>query len=167
MENRNMSNVTKIIICIMILQMKSASSFIQHMRTISQPFSYKKTDALPYEMTKISQSFQLYSTNNEDINNDINKDQNEKVAPVKRKMSWPFEMYDAPEQLDGSLACDLGFDPLGIVKNQKQLFFLREAEIKHARIAMLAAIGWPASELYHYTIAEFFGGIYNDKLVCE
>jgi hypothetical protein len=154
-----MSHVIKVITCIMILQMKSASSFIQNIRITSQPFAYKKADALPYEMTKMSQNFQLYSTNNEDINNDINEDQNEVVAPVKRKMSWPFEMYDAPEQLDGSLACDLGFDPLGIVKNQKQLFFLREAEIKHARIAMLAAIGWPASELYHYTIAEFFGGM--------
>ena len=34
---------------------------------------------------------------------------------------------------------------------------LREAEIKHARIAMLAAVGWPASELCHYTFAKMFG----------
>jgi Chlorophyll A-B binding protein len=51
----------------------------------------------------------------------------------------------------------LGFDPLGIVKTKKQLFALREAEIKHARIAMLAAIGWPSSELCHYTLAKMFG----------
>ena len=50
-----------------------------------------------------------------------------------------------------------GFDPLGIVKSKEQLFLLREAEIKHARIAMLAAIGWPVSELCHYTIAKIFG----------
>jgi hypothetical protein len=36
-------------------------------------------------------------------------------------------------------------------------FDLREAEIKHGRIAMLAAVGWPSSELYHYTLAEATG----------
>ena len=50
-----------------------------------------------------------------------------------------------------------GFDPWRVVKNRKQLFMLREAEIKHARIAMLAAVGWPASELCHYTFAKMFG----------
>lgn len=52
---------------------------------------------------------------------------------------------------------DLGFDPLGIAKTQKELFAIRESEIKHGRIALLAALGWPLSELYHYTIAEIFG----------
>mmetsp|Transcript_25451 Transcript_25451/g.24340 ORF Transcript_25451/g.24340 Transcript_25451/m.24340 type:complete len:289 (-) Transcript_25451:12-878(-) len=147
-----MSQIIKCITYVMIIYMQSASSFTK------QQFAYKKSGILNYEITKKLNDFKLYSTNNEDINDDVNDDNNE-IEKVKRKMSWPFEMYDAPEQLDGSLACDLGFDPLGIVKNQKQLFFLREAEIKHARIAMLAAIGWPASELYHYTIAEFFGGM--------
>jgi Chlorophyll A-B binding protein len=56
-----------------------------------------------------------------------------------------------------SVSLILGFDPLGIVKSKEQLFILREAEIKHARIAMLAAIGWPVSELCHYTLAKIFG----------
>ena len=34
---------------------------------------------------------------------------------------------------------------------------MREAEIKHARLAMLAAVGWPLSELWHKNIAEMFG----------
>ena len=54
-------------------------------------------------------------------------------------------------------ACDCGFDPLGIAKSQTELFALREAEIKHARLAMLAAVGWPASELTHYTVAKLLG----------
>ena len=42
----------------------------------------------------------------------------------------------------GSLAGDAGFDPLNFAQNSKRLFVLREAEMKHARLAMLAAVGW-------------------------
>jgi len=34
---------------------------------------------------------------------------------------------------------------------------MREAEIKHARLAMLAAVGWPFSELFDRQIAAYFG----------
>lgn len=71
-------------------------------------------------------------------------------------MSWPLEQFDAAPMLDGSLAGDAGFDPLGIAKSKEILFSLREGEIKHARIAMLAAVGWPVSELFHYTLASYF-----------
>jgi hypothetical protein len=77
-----------------------------------------------------------------------------------RKMSWPFDQFDAPAVLDGSLAGDAGFDPLGIAKDKESLFFLREGEIKHARIAMLASLGWPVSELYHCTLSSYFGNEY-------
>ena len=77
-----------------------------------------------------------------------------------RKMSWPFSIFNAPAVLDGSLAGDAGFDPLGFAKDRETLFFLREGEIKHARIAMLAALGWPVSELYHYKLSSFFGNEY-------
>ncbi len=72
-------------------------------------------------------------------------------------MSWPFQQFDAAPLLDGSLAGDAGFDPLRIATSQKQLFALREAEVKHSRLAMLAALGWPVSELYHYQLASYFG----------
>ena len=64
-------------------------------------------------------------------------------------------MYD--KQLDGSLAGDVGFDPFGISKSKKTLYWMREAEVKHARLAMLAAAGWPLSELWHKEIAQTFG----------
>lgn len=44
-------------------------------------------------------------------------------------------------------------DPLGFAKSEKDLANYREAEIKHARLAMLAAAGWPMSELYDKKIA--------------
>ena len=38
---------------------------------------------------------------------------------------------------------DWGFDPLGLGElGQAGMFFQREAEIKHCRLAMLAAAGW-------------------------
>jgi hypothetical protein len=48
---------------------------------------------------------------------------------------------------------DRGFDPFNFVKDEKLLSFYRQAEIKHARIAMLAAVGWPAAELFDKKIA--------------
>lgn len=73
-----------------------------------------------------------------------------------------------PDYLDGTYAGDAGFDPLGLVVRNKigpmeawwwdikiggaktpdqRLKFLREAELKHARLAMLAVVGWPLSEM--------------------
>lgn len=51
---------------------------------------------------------------------------------------------------DKSLAGDMNFDPLEISKTPSALAWYREAEIKHARLAMLAAFGWPASEVTNF-----------------
>lgn len=52
---------------------------------------------------------------------------------------------------------DVGFDPIGLSKSTKTLYWMREAETKHGRLAMLAAVGWPISELWHKEIAQAFG----------
>jgi len=78
----------------------------------------------------------------------------EKLLPTKSK-SIPF--MDRPSVLDGSMAGDVGFDPLGFAKSQMDLNTYREAEIKHARLAMLAAAGWPISELFDKKLAGLFG----------
>jgi|EP01082_Thalassiosira_pseudonana_P009161 hypothetical protein len=51
-----------------------------------------------------------------------------------------------PTPLDGSHAGDYGFDPLGFSETF-DLYTMQEAEIRHARLAMLAVVGWPMSEL--------------------
>lgn len=51
---------------------------------------------------------------------------------------------------------DLGFDPLNVSKDKKTLMFMREAELKHCRLAMLAAVGWPVSEAVQPWLAEAF-----------
>lgn len=73
---------------------------------------------------------------------------------VKYSTSVPF--LEQPRVLDGKYAGDVGFDPLLLAKTETDLLVYREAEIKHARLAMLAAAGWPLSELYDVKLASYF-----------
>jgi len=50
-----------------------------------------------------------------------------------------------------------GFDPLGFSRTLEELDNYREAEIKHGRLAMLAALGWPASERLQPYLAKVTG----------
>merc|ERR1740127_300849 len=58
---------------------------------------------------------------------------------------------------DQTLAGDFGFDPLLLADTPKKLAWFREAEIRHARLAMLAAVGWPLSELFDGPLAKTLG----------
>jgi len=55
-------------------------------------------------------------------------------------------MQEAP--VVARLAGDVGFDPLGL-GTEETLIPFREAELKHARLAMLAAVAWPLQEIFH------------------
>lgn len=82
------------------------------------------------------------------------------VAPEEAdlpEMSQALPFMERPPALDGSLAGDVGFDPLGFAKTSEDLMNYREAEIKHGRLAMLAAAGWPLSELFDSKIAGLLG----------
>ena len=73
-----------------------------------------------------------------------------------KSLSLPF--LPRPKILDGSLAGDVGFDPFGFAGADKEsLINMREAEIKHGRLAMLAAVGWPLAELWDKSIASALG----------
>jgi len=80
-----------------------------------------------------------------------------------RMAKW-FPMLLSPTSLDGTYAGDVGFDPLGLSADGR-IVKMREAEIKHARLAMLAAAGWPLSELWHKNFAKALG--LDDILVGE
>lgn len=75
----------------------------------------------------------------------------ERTIPVQNSIALPW--MKRPDVLDGSLPGDAGFDPLGFAKSQDDLLFYRQAEIKHARLAMLAAAGWPVSEVLDQKLA--------------
>jgi len=68
-------------------------------------------------------------------------------------MSQSLPFMERPPALTGALAGDVGFDPIGFAKTNDELMNYREAEVKHARLAMLAAAGWPLSELFDKKIA--------------
>jgi hypothetical protein len=80
------------------------------------------------------------------------------VAPKRLPAKWlPIGGVLAPAVLDGSFPGDVGFDPLGLARSKRGLYWMREAEVKHGRLAMLAAVGWPLSELWHKNIASTLG----------
>lgn len=90
-------------------------------------------------------------------------------ASTPKLKNWlPF--IARPTYLDGTYAADVGFDPLGLVNMEgpwwdlagantvpRRVAWMREAEVKHARLAMIAAAGWPLSELWHGPISAATG----------
>jgi hypothetical protein len=61
-------------------------------------------------------------------------------SSLQADMSRALPFMSRPILLDGTLAGDAGFDPLGLASNKEKLVFLRDAELKHSRIAMLVRI---------------------------
>eukprot|EP00339_Tiarina_fusa_P006047 CAMPEP_0117044970 /NCGR_PEP_ID=MMETSP0472-20121206/31135_1 /TAXON_ID=693140 ORGANISM="Tiarina fusus, Strain LIS" /NCGR_SAMPLE_ID=MMETSP0472 /ASSEMBLY_ACC=CAM_ASM_000603 /LENGTH=284 /DNA_ID=CAMNT_0004756841 /DNA_START=22 /DNA_END=873 /DNA_ORIENTATION=- len=79
------------------------------------------------------------------------------ITEMEEWMSASLPFAKRPDMLDGSLPGDRGFDPFNFSSTPAALDWYRTAEIKHARLAMLAAIGWPLSEALHDTIAKGTG----------
>lgn len=107
------------------------------------------------------------------------------VSKAMRPASW-FPGAVAPSYLDGTLAGDVGFDPYALAalaptgasvdqgpwsgtdrksrmvmatdyEKRRKVMWMREAEIKHSRIAMMAAAGWPISELLDGPLSRLLG----------
>jgi len=70
-----------------------------------------------------------------------------RFSMMAKSKSVPF--MERPPALDGSMAGDVGFDPLNI-SGYLNIKWLREAELKHARICMLASLGWLVQEFYTF-----------------
>jgi hypothetical protein len=85
------------------------------------------------------------------------------------QMSPSVPFLKVPDALDGKAPGDIGFDPLGF-SSLANINFLREAEIKHGRVAMLAAGGAMFQDIAtDPTFAKIAGGAkmtgLHDKLV--
>jgi|EP00956_Cyclotella_meneghiniana_P014498 light-harvesting complex I chlorophyll a/b binding protein 1 len=88
---------------------------------------------------------------------------NKMVDKTQRSKAMPF--LPRPINLDGSYVGDVGFDPFYLSSIEKNfagfiqppsweetpgiptLYWMREAELKHGRIAMLAVAGWVATDI--------------------
>lgn len=79
------------------------------------------------------------------------KDATQLTENADMSASLPF--LKRPALLDGSLPGDRGFDPFNFAMDADSLTRYRDAEIKHARLAMLATVGWPIAELTHKAFA--------------
>ena len=69
-------------------------------------------------------------------------------APLVRMSVDSPPAPEAAPTLDVRSIGDFGFDPLGLGDDEKFVPF-REAEVKHGRLAMLAAVAWPLQEIFH------------------
>mmetsp|Transcript_92451 Transcript_92451/g.266956 ORF Transcript_92451/g.266956 Transcript_92451/m.266956 type:complete len:216 (+) Transcript_92451:257-904(+) len=85
-----------------------------------------------------------------------NKHSTSTKTTSSRKQMSDRPIFAPPEVLDGSLPGDYKFDPFNFAKNEQDLKLYREAEVRHGRLAMLAAIGWPLAELFNKDIASEF-----------
>jgi len=65
------------------------------------------------------------------------------TSPAMQEKSPAIPFLKKPPALDGSMPGDIGFDPLQI-SDLVPLQWSREAELKHARVCMLAVAGWVA-----------------------
>jgi len=64
-------------------------------------------------------------------------------------MSKSLPFLVRPDKLDGTMAGDVGFDPMGISEIQTDLKYARWAELKHGRICMLAIVGMVVQAHFH------------------
>ncbi|KAL3804630.1 hypothetical protein HJC23_008445 [Cyclotella cryptica] len=112
----------------------------------------------PIQTNKVLKSTSIFSTEApEEVTSPVEEApvaQSTAAALAANSASLPF--MPRPQFLDGSLAGDVGFDPLNFAKSSSSLLNYREAEVKHARLAMLAAAGWPLSEVFDKKIAAAF-----------
>lgn len=67
-------------------------------------------------------------------------------APSMMAKSKALPFLNCPPALDGTMAGDRGFDPM-LLSNVVPMQWAREAELKHARVCMLAVVGWVTVDL--------------------
>jgi len=74
------------------------------------------------------------------------------VSAAEMSRSMPFMLK--PKGLDGMVGGEAQFDPLGFA-DMFDVRWLREAEIKHCRVAMLATVGFVMGEINSVPTAEW------------
>ncbi|CAK9098465.1 unnamed protein product [Durusdinium trenchii] len=86
---------------------------------------------------------------------------------MEMSASVPFLRY--PQVLKGWVGEEKGFDPLGVT-DALPVYWVREAELKHGRVCMLATVGWIATDMGFRFPGDKFQAVSNafeahDKMV--
>ncbi len=98
----------------------------------------------------------LSTENEKEVLDPLRLYSNQSVVSSGVEMSSSLPFLARPALLDGTIPGDRGFDPFNFASDANALQWQRKAEIKHARLAMLATVGWPIAELLHNDIASTF-----------
>merc|ERR1711920_488517 len=84
------------------------------------------------------------------------------IKTKARKATW-LPGLEAPNHLDGTLPGNFGFDPFGLGKDPKTLIWYQQAELQHARWAMVAVSGILAQSIIKPDISFMNAGEYALK----
>ena len=89
--------------------------------------------------------------------------------PKEMEMSASVPYLRYPQVLKGWVGEEKGFDPLGVT-DALPVYWVREAELKHGRVCMLATVGWIATDMGFRFPGDKFQAVANsveahDKMV--
>lgn len=91
------------------------------------------------------------------------------VMQIERSAAIPF--LKKPPALDGTMAGDKGFDPLGfsttITELGGDLNYVREAELMHGRQSMLACVGFVAPSVFGKLNVPWTADVSTDPLTAQ
>merc|ERR1711871_125782 len=79
------------------------------------------------------------------------------VAPPGQSPYITFDPMDFGVDMTSLSAATPKWDPLNFADSDEKMYKFRTAELKHARLAMLAAAGWPFAEVWDPAIAQKLG----------
>ncbi|KAL7539203.1 hypothetical protein ACHAWF_006333 [Thalassiosira exigua] len=136
-----------------VLQAEAASALPAPSKTIFDPLGLYPENS-PERIAGLIQPLETFLEQAEKEVLDplrLYSDQSQVSSNVEMSPSLPF--LPRPALLDGTIPGDRGFDPFNFASDAGALQWQRKAEVKHARLAMLAAAGWPVAELTHKGIA--------------
>jgi len=92
-----------------------------------------------------------------------------RVVMVERSQAIPF--LKQPPALDGTMAGDRGFDPLGFTTTVTELGgdlnYVREAELMHGRQSMLACVGFIFPAVVGKVPGGMFDGVSTNPLIAQ
>jgi len=137
-----------------------SSSSVAFAPTISMPYPVKAAAAFVTELSTVGVDMRRMRTRVHDLTSPVRS-----VKRTTERIAQAIVMTASISDRVG----DLGFDPLNL-GTEANFISMREAELKHGRLAMLAAVAWPLQEILHPILVDAFyaaAGIDTPDLLME